>query len=203
MNITRLVGALALALVSAGCSTVETVSRATPFGVGPEVATAGADETATVMRGYDVTDVRVTVPASLSVSEANSYLPRADIVWRGDPAGDRRAQISEVIRTAFEQGSAGLSGPRPVIVDLEIARWHSVTERTRYTVGGVHSLKFTITVRDAETGAVIEAPRLIETRLPAYGGQAAIDAEARGETQKVRLIAHLEQVARRELTGSV
>ena len=38
---------------------------------------------------YDVAEVKIVVPQTLRVSEANSYRPNADIVWRGDPPGDR------------------------------------------------------------------------------------------------------------------
>lgn len=31
--------------------------------------------------------------SDLSVSESNSYYPNADVVWRGDPIGDRIQQI--------------------------------------------------------------------------------------------------------------
>jgi len=143
----------------------------------------------------------VTVPERLSVSEANGYMPAADIVWRGDPLGDRKAQIAAIMKTAFETGAGYLEGSRPVIAEIEILRWHSLTERARYTTGGRHGIDFMLTVRDAATGEVLEGPRLVDGDLPALGGQAAIRAEQMGMGQKVRLTAHLGMIARQELTG--
>jgi hypothetical protein len=39
----------------------------------------------------------VSVPRSLSVSEAHGIKPRADIVWREDPPGDRYVQVEGII----------------------------------------------------------------------------------------------------------
>ena len=47
---------------------------------------------AEVSRGWTVSDVRVSVPDGLIVSEDKAILPKADIVWREDPPGDRRAR---------------------------------------------------------------------------------------------------------------
>lgn len=42
-------------------------------------------------RGWRLAGVRVSVPKTLTVSEAKKLLPNADIVWREDPPGDRHA----------------------------------------------------------------------------------------------------------------
>jgi hypothetical protein len=198
------VAALAiLAMTVSGCGAGDLVGRATPLGLGP----AGVGETrvaaapVAVPRDYALADVVVSVPERLTVSEANGYMPIADIVWRGDPLGDRRAQIAAIMKTAFETGAGYLDGARPVIAEIEIRRWHSITERARYTTGGRHNIDFILTVRDAASGEVLEAPRLVDADLPALGGQAAIRAEQMGMGQKVRLTAHLGMVARQELTG--
>ena len=47
-----------------------------------------------------------------------------------------------------------------------------------------------------------EKIRIVEADLDGYGGQDAIDAVARGETQKVRLTRHLAQVVNEELNVS-
>ncbi|ROU00202.1 hypothetical protein EAT49_12935 [Histidinibacterium lentulum] len=201
----RIIGALGLAFGLSACGAVETVSRAMPLGLGPAGAgaTPAAAAPALVARDYRLTDVIVTVPGELTVSEANGYIPAADIVWRGDPLGDRKAQIAAIIKTAFETGAGYLDGPRPVIAEIEIRRWHSITERARYTTGGLHNIDFLLTIRDAATGAVLEGPRMVDADLPALGGQAAIRAEQSGMGQKVRLTTHLGMIARQELTGMV
>jgi hypothetical protein len=51
-----------------------------------------------------------------------------------------------------------------------------------------------VTVRDAETGMQLLDTFPISASLKAYGGQKAIDAEMRGETQKVRISRHITEV---------
>ena len=179
------------ALSLSACATYDPASRNAPL----EVPFAQ-----NVQPSFDVTELRVAVPRSLIVSEANSYYPRADIVWRDDPLGDRHKQIRDLIGMAVHAGTSELNGVQPVAVDIEVLRFHSLTEKARYTVGGVHSIKFNLTVRDATTGAVIIPTRFINADLPALGGQAAIAADARGQTQKVRISAHLKQLIQQELS---
>ncbi len=71
--------------------------------------------------------MRVTVPKSLTVSEAKSLLPTADIVWREDPLGDRHVQVGKIVETAVLRGAQGLKGKRPVIIDVTVTRFHALT----------------------------------------------------------------------------
>jgi len=154
-----------------------------------------------VRPSYTVAQLNVTVPTTLQVSEANSYKPRADIVWRGDPMGNRYEQIETIFRDAMGAGVQGLEGDRPVRVDIQVTKFHALTERTRYSIGGTHDIHFAITVYDAESGIVIEPTRIVETELTGLGGRAAIAAEAQGQTQKVRISAHLQNLIVEELTS--
>lgn len=140
---------------------------------------------------FKVQDVRISVPDSLSVSEANIYYPTADIVWRGDVYGERHQQVEAIFEEAMTRGLKGLTGSRAIFVDIEVKRFHSLTERARYTVGGVHSISFMMTLRDVQTGAIIGKPQLVNADLKAYGGKRAVANEHRGLTQKVRILAHL------------
>ena len=156
-------------------------------------------ETVIAATTFNVRDVRVSVPDSLSVSEANIYLPSADIVWREDFYGDRHEQVAAIFKEGMTRGVKDLNGAQAIYVDIEVKRFHSLTERARYTVGGIHSIKFVLVLRDAKTGALIADPRLIKADLKAYGGKRAVAAEHRGETQKVRITAHLAEVIKREI----
>ncbi len=88
----------------------------------------------------------------------------------------------------------------PVVVEIEVQRFHALTEKTRYSVGGIHSIEFTMTIRDPQTGAVIRGPREIKADLVGYGGSKALQAEARGLTQKYRITQHLAKVVRDEMS---
>ncbi len=188
-------GAVCAAMTA--CSTVDVVSRNAPL----ETPRLSAEQAPQVLRDYSLHSIRFAVPQDMTVSEANSYYPIADIVWRGDPLGNRAEQISAIFQTSIRAAGEGLSGQRPVTVDVELVRFHSLTERTRYSVGGVHSIKFNLTVRDAQTGEIVEATRRIDGDLAALGGYAALAADNQGQTQKVRITNHLSNLFLRELTG--
>lgn len=151
--------------------------------------------------GVRVTRVSVTVPRSLKVSEANRYLPRGDIVWREDPIGDRHAQVHTIVQAAMERGVAPMAGPVPVVLNIQVARFHALTEKARYTVGGVHSIEFDFALSDPATGELLTPVRRVQADLDAFGGQQALRAEAAGQTQKVRITNHLAEVIRQELTS--
>lgn len=144
--------------------------------------------------------ISIAVPRSLTVSEANRYLPKGDIVWRGDPIGDRYAQVAAIFDAAMAKGAQSVKGATPVALDIKVTRFHALTEKARYSVGGVHNITFDLTLRDPGTGAVLAETRTVHADLDAFGGRAAIAADARGQTQKVRITNHLAEVIRQELT---
>lgn len=152
---------------------------------------------------YDVEDIRISVPSKLKVSEANVFYPVADVVWRGEPAGNRHAQVMSIFKEAMDRGTYTMNTGRKVLVDVEVTRFHSVTEKTRYTVGGTHSMRFTLTVRDAATGAVIDGPRLVAADAKAAGGAQAVAEEQMGRTQRVVVVERLAGAIRAELSTQV
>jgi hypothetical protein len=176
---------------------VDIVSRNAPL----DSPRLGAQVAPQVVRDYSLHSIRFAVPADMTVSEANSYYPIADIVWRGDPMGNRSQQINEIFQTSIRAAGQNMNGSIPVTVDIELIRFHSLTERTRFSVGGVNSIKFNMTIRNAETGEVLEQSRLLNGDFAALGGRAAIAADNQGQGQKVRITAHLTSLFARELTG--
>ncbi|MEO0864867.1 MAG: DUF6778 family protein, partial [Pseudomonadota bacterium] len=105
-----------------------------------------------------------------------------------------------IFETAMQRGTQSLDGTQPVALDIEVKRFHALTEKARYTVGGVHSITFDLTLIDPETGAKLGETRQVRADLDGFGGQQALRAEAAGLTQKVRITAHLAEVIRQELT---
>lgn len=197
MNLLKTIAFGAMAAALTACGSVETVTRNAPLAA-PQVA---IQDRAPMLRDYELHSIRFAVPADMKVSEANSYYPIADIVWRGDPLGNRSQQISAIFQTSIEAAGTTLAGSTPITVDVELARFHSLTERTRYSVGGVHSIKFDLTIRHGLTGEVLEPTRRIDGDLAALGGYAALAADNAGQTQKVRITTHLTNLFARELTG--
>ncbi|TMM54431.1 DUF6778 family protein [Sulfitobacter sabulilitoris] len=198
MTILKALAALGFAAIVSACSApVDTASRAAPFVTG--AATPGDATQASQLPDLRVEKITVSVPRSLKVSEANRYYPSGDIVWREDPMGDRHMQVKAIFETAMQRGTAALEGSTPVTLHVDVMRFHALTEKTRYTVGGIHSLTFAMTLRDARTGAVLVDHKVVKADLQGFGGQMAIDAMARGQTQKVRITGHLANVIRSEL----
>lgn len=147
-------------------------------------------------RDWRVAKVRVNVPDSLKVTESNSYMPNADIVWRGDPYGDRRAQVRDIVSLAVSQAALSMDGAKPVIVDIDVHRFHALSQKSRATIGGWHTIKFDVHIKDQASGIDIVKPYPVAIELKAYGGQKAIDAEIRGETQKMRIEREITRVMR-------
>ncbi|MFT5628875.1 MAG: hypothetical protein ACI82I_000965 [Gammaproteobacteria bacterium] len=197
MKLFKIMSVAALGLGVAGCASVDTVSRNAPLDV-----SAFDVEGRIVARSYVIEDMTFAASSELSVSESNSYYPSADVVWRGDPIGDRIEQIGTIFETATVRNQDRLDGNVPVVVDFELVRFHGVTERTRFSIGGVYNIVFTISVRNAITGEIIEEARLIEADLSAPGGIAALMQEQRGQTEKVRVTDFLTQVFKDELSGT-
>ena len=188
--------AIAALFALGACSTQNVVSR------GTNTQTAFLTEEIAELRAptYNITAVNVVAPSSLVVSEENSYFPHADIVWRGDLPGNRYEQVATMMESAFTNGVAGMQSGRAVVLNVEITRFHSLTERTRASIGGTHDIDFDITIVDAATGLVIEPTRHIESSLKALGGQKAVLAESHGQTQKVRVSTFLASLIQQELT---
>ncbi|MCC6008537.1 MAG: hypothetical protein JJU40_12765 [Rhodobacteraceae bacterium] len=190
---TRWIALLMAGLVTAGCAQPDIVSRDAPF-TEPGQSTMSA-RAAT----FEVAEIAVVVPEELSVSEANSFFPDADIVWRGDPLGDRHEQVHGILSDALMLAGEGLSGPERIRVEIKLERFHALTQKARYTTGGLHNIRFVLQLRDLATGDLIGEPTRVNASLIAYGGQRAIEADARGETQRVRITRHVADVVRAHL----
>lgn len=188
----RTIIALFAGLGLSACATIETATRNAPL------ETAGLQAT-TTQPEISVASYSIKVSRGLRVSEANSYYPMGDIVWRGDPIGDRHTQEARIFDTALTAAAEQGNGAMPAVVEIEVLRFHALTEKTRYTIGGVHSIKFEMTIRDPETGAVLMPPRTITADLKGYGGAKALAAEREGRTQKLRITRHLQNVIQQEL----
>lgn len=187
------------ALLAAGaslsaCVTADTATRNAPIEPAPRTASQNVTQPVRINR------VIVDVPQTLVVSEANRYLPSGDIVWRGDPPGDRHAQVKAIFEDGLQRGAKSLRGGRSADLLVSVRRFHALTEKARYSVGGVHHIVFLMALADPATGDLIVPWREVRADIEAYGGQKAIQADAQGQTQKVRITDHLARVLVEELT---
>jgi len=187
-----------LGSVVAACDMTETATRSAPLATAP-LEIAETVET----RSYDLRDFSFEAPEDIEVSEANTFYPNADVVWRGDPLGDRVEQVSAMFDTALSRNKAVLNGGTPVNVEIELVRFHGVTERTRFSVGGNYDMHFFMTVRDAVTGEVLEDRRFLQFDLAAPGGTSALMLDQQGQTEKVRVVDFLTHKLGESLTGPI
>ncbi len=155
---------------------------------------------ATALPRFNVVQINVQVPRSLKVSELNTYKPVADIVWHGDPLGDRYEQVAAVVKAGFAAGTREMHGNRAVVVDVAVQRFHAVTPKTYYTIGGWHEIELLMMVRDARTGAELMEAHRVTLNFRSLKGADAANAEATGQTQKVRIISHLAAAIRAEMS---
>lgn len=143
-------------------------------------------------QNWSLAGVEITVPESLTVSEDNSvYVPKADIVWQAEPAGDRRAQIASILQEGITAGARGLKGGQKVRFRVTLETFHALNIKSRQSAPkgtGVHDIRYLIEVVDADSGAVLVPAQRIAADFPAYTGAEAEAAEARGETQRVRIV---------------
>lgn len=148
-----------------------------------------------VAQSWRVANVTVALPADLTTTEDNSYAPNADIVWHGEPFGDRKAQVAAIVQNGIALGARGLRGRQRVNFEVVLLEFHALTPQARSNApSAVHNISYTIQVVDARTGEPLTEPELVRADLPAHTGAAAFDAIQRGDTQKVRITNHLQGV---------
>ena len=211
MKLLRSIPALLMAVSLSACMQPEAPSRNMTLPAGA-VSSGGTSSTPSVVASggqlvlksqFSVAAINVVVPRSLKSSEANTFRPNADIVWRGEAPGDRHVQVAAIFNRAMATGTAGMVTGRAVALDIEVVRFHCLTEKTRFTVGGVHSMQFLLTVRDAATGEIIQPARLVVADVKAAGGSRALTEDYAGRTQLVVVQERLAEVIRRELSAPV
>lgn len=139
---------------------------------------------------WHVHEVQVTVPDNLTTTEVNILRPDVDVIWFGDPQGDRLAQVGVILSDAIEVAAQSLipeNFHRPVVIEATMIQFHSLTPRARALVGGIHKVKFTIQVVDQKSGEILAGPTVIQADEFAYGSWKAVRADAEGQTMKVRI----------------
>ena len=194
-KLVKYIAGVALALSVTACASTQNVTS-------NKVIEATPQAIKLAQPAYKVERLTVIIPDELTVSEANVFLPRADIVWREDPRGDRKKQIQVIMTDAITKGVSRVHDGRAVTMDVRLSRFHAVTEKTRYTVGGRHNIKFDYVLRDATTGVPVAPVKSIDASLKAYGGSRAFAAMARGETQKIRITQHIQNLIYLEMSGN-
>ena len=160
--------------------------------------TSFSDEvSAAVSTNWHVHDVQVIIPDSLTTSEVNILRPDVDVVWHGEPQGDRLQQVGIILHNALEVAAESLipeNNHRPVVIQATLIHFHSLTPRARALVGGIHKVKFSIQVIDQKTDEVLAGPTVIEADEFAFGNWKAVRADAEGETMKVRISNRIVEV---------
>ncbi len=205
MQISTSTMALAAVLGLAACGSSQSVSRNESTDrplIGAFSHTMMLSFTAmdVVETSYNVVKVNVTVPQTLRVSEANSYVPMADIVWHGDPAGDRAGQVQALLTEAATKATKDMTSGPKVEVDLVLTRFHALTPKARYSTGGNFATRFIMTVRDVTSGKIIDGPRPVVADCLASGGNRAMQEESAGITQKSVVEEHVAKILAHELT---
>ncbi|MEM9474082.1 MAG: DUF6778 family protein [Pseudomonadota bacterium] len=148
-----------------------------------------------VTRSWTVNDVVVIVPERLTVAEAPSrIIPDADIVWHGDPPGDRRAQVAAILDRGATVGVAELNGTKPVILELTLQQFHGVTPAAvSRAPAAVHNIAFSARFTTTD-GQALTYPTNLRADVDAIVGVAAVLASQQGNTQKYRVTNNIAKV---------
>lgn len=155
----------------------------------------GAPLDPAIARTWNVVDVQAFVPEDLTISNANTFAPNADIVWHGEPNGDRAAQVAQILKEGIQTGSTGLNGPRPVIITASLREFHAVTPTAvSRAPAAVHSIQYTTQVVDSASGQPLIDAVAVSADLEAFVQSAAVTAAIQGNTQRVRIVRHLARV---------
>ena len=117
MTLVRVLIILSFGLILSACGLSNRQSSAT---AAIEEAANSEEVRASPNAPVSVNEVEIIVPQTLLVSEANRYYPKGDIVWRGEPFGDRRAQVKAIFEEGIGRGAAALQGPTPVDLEVEV-----------------------------------------------------------------------------------
>lgn len=147
---------------------------------------------------WNVVSVEANASSNLTTTTENGQMPNVDIIWREDGPGNVHAQVEVILEEAMAQAvsrmQTSIKGGRNVILIADVIQFHSLTERARSNIGGIHNVDFNLTVVDAATGEVLAGPAYIEADVTAFGGDEAAEAVARGETMRVRIIQRVSDV---------
>ena len=147
---------------------------------------------------WRVVDVQATVPRTLTTTTRNGQMPNVDLIWTEEGLGDVYAQIEAIMEDSMAAAASrfhsSIKGSRPVIIRTEQTQFHSLTQRARSNIGGIHNVDFILTVVDANTGELLAGPAVIEADVKAYGGAKADQLVAQGQTMRVRIVDRVSQV---------
>lgn len=168
--------------------------------------TQGVGQPADQVSAWALGDVRAEVSSDLTVTQSPStrYPPITELVWYGDPPGDRRAQVEALMADAVRAGAAdALVGSQPVTIALNIKEFHAMTPRARSSELqlGVHEIRFDVSVID-NSGTVLASENDVRADLQAFSGASAVEAEQLGQGQKIRIQSRVAQVIRAWLVAS-
>ena len=167
----------------------------------------GSQVTRADIANWQVGVVEVVIPEDMNVwtDPDVRYPAKSNLVWWGDPPGDRKEQVRTLMADAVRAGALEvLSGTRAVNLRVDILEFHAMTPKARASElpFGVHEIKFDVTVIDAATGQVIAVEEGVNSDLQAFSGTSAIQAEQVGQGQKIRIQARVAQVIRAWLVAA-
>lgn len=177
----------ATTLITSGCAigglrpTIDPVD----YVIGSQVSRAQVES-------WALTGVNIIIPEDMEVwtDPDVRYPSKSRLVWWGDPPGDRKAQVRELMAQAVATGAVPeLRGQTSVILQLDMIEFHAMTPAARASElpFGVHEIKFDVTIVDAATGQILAVEKGVNADLQAFSGTAAIQAEEVGRGQKVRI----------------
>ena len=101
----------------------------------------------TITKSWKLKNVIAVAPRELTVSNADTFAPNADIVWHGEPYGDRRQQVAKIVDEGITLGADALKGDREVLIAASLSQFHAVTPLSvSRAPSAVHNIAYSIQV---------------------------------------------------------
>ncbi|MEO1537716.1 MAG: DUF6778 family protein [Pseudomonadota bacterium] len=148
-----------------------------------------------ITKNWTLHGVNFTVPEDLTVSNDNTLAPSAEIVWHGEPLGDRKAQVARIMEDGIRQGGSVLPGTQHVTIVSRLKHFHAVTPAAvARSPAAVHNIAYRIQVFDSRTAEPLTEAQNIQADLEAFVGQSAVVAELQGQGQRFRIVNHVARV---------
>ncbi|MDN5787423.1 DUF6778 family protein [Pseudorhodobacter sp.] len=194
MRTFRLVPLLGVAFGIAACAAPDVASR-NGFADSSPVTDYAMRQTALAPQ-YDVKSLRVAVPEKLRAAENRGLFIQPDILWRGEPAGERHGQIAAMFTEALKTAVAQMTTGPEVVIEAEVTRFRGLDDTARQHGGGRYDIAYLLTVRDYRTGQVVDGPRLVKQTITEPMPNAA-----RAENERSFVVIALRNRARRELSA--
>ncbi|MEO1495154.1 MAG: DUF6778 family protein [Pseudomonadota bacterium] len=151
--------------------------------------------------GWSMQDINITFGPEISRTATGTEFS-SNFVWEGDGDGNRKKLVIALFEDAMQDiGREAMTGNRAVAMNVEVTRFHALTQASRLLCCGEHNIRANLSVTDAGSGEVLAEGEDIYLGRVALGGIPGLVAVAAGRDQRVRIRESIIRQTRDWLAG--